>query len=141
VDSDKHLPELNTHHQQKINPQGEFPIYHYATWADSSLDIYYCKDYLTQQPASVTWIEKNQPLWNYLGHRLKLIFPEAYNKLTNIVLPPPLQLLYNSWASVAINQQMTPYRTLQAHQDWKNICSVPNAVVPYRDYDGGDLIL
>jgi len=90
VDSDKHLPELNTHHQRKINLRGEFPIRHYATWADSSLDIYYYNDYLTQQLASITWIEKNQPLWDYLGDCLKLIFPEAYNKLTNIVLPPPL---------------------------------------------------
>jgi len=72
---------------------------------------------------------------------LKLIFPEAYNKLTNIVLPPPLQLLCNLWAGVAINEQMTPHSTLQAQQDWKDIRSVPNAVVPYGDYDGGDLVL
>jgi len=42
---------------------------------------------------------------------------------------------------VPINQQMTPYSALQAHQDWKDIRSVPNAVVPYGYYDGGDLIL
>jgi len=30
---------------------------------------------------------------------------------------------------------------LQAHQDWMDICSVPNAVVPYGDYDSGDLVL
>jgi len=141
VDSDKHLPELNTHHQRKIDPRGEFPIRHYATWADSRLDIYYCKDYLTQQPASITWIEKNQPLWGYLRDHLKLIFPKPYNKLTNIILPPSLQLLCNPWAGVAINQPMTPYSALQAHQDWKDMRSVPNAVVPYGDYDSGDLVL
>ena len=118
-----------------------FPIRHYATWADSSLDIFYSKDYLNQQPKSSEWIEKNTGLWKYLGDRLKLIFPEAYNKLTNITLPAPLKLLCHPWAGVAINQQMTPDSTLQHHQDWKDIKSAPNAVVPYGVWEGGDLVL
>ncbi|RPB23691.1 hypothetical protein L211DRAFT_879921 [Terfezia boudieri ATCC MYA-4762] len=36
------------HHQRKIDPRGQFPIRHYATWADSSLHIFHSKDYLTQ---------------------------------------------------------------------------------------------
>lgn len=39
---------------------------------------------------------------------------------------------------------MTLESVLQPHQDWKNmkdIQSVPNAVVPYGDYDGRDLVL
>jgi len=64
---------------------------------------HYSMNYLTQQRASITWIMKNQLLWDHIGDHLKLIFPEPYNKLTNIVLPPPLQLLCNPWAGVAIN--------------------------------------
>ena len=93
VETDTLLPEIDVHQQRKIDPRGEFPIRHYATWADSSLDIFYSKDYLTQQLGYITWIEKNKSLWRYLGDRLKLIFPEAYNKLTHIKLPDPLQLL------------------------------------------------
>ncbi|RPB18298.1 hypothetical protein L211DRAFT_767917, partial [Terfezia boudieri ATCC MYA-4762] len=87
------------------------------------------------------WIERNKSLWRYLRDCLKLIFPEAYNKLTNITLPDPLQLLYYPWSGAAINQQMTPNSILQHHQDWKDIHSAPNAVVPYGDYDRGDLVL
>src|SRR5437868_8439528 len=105
VETDKYLPEINTYHQRNLDPRGHFPIRHYATWADSSLDIFYSKDYLAQQPSANIWIEKNQPLWNYLRDCLKLIFPEAYNKLTNILLPPPLQLLCNPWYGTTINQQ------------------------------------
>ena len=141
IETDKYLSEINTHHKRKLDPQGHFPIRHYATWADSSLDIFYSKDYLAQQPSANIWIEKNQPLWNYLRDCLKLIFPEAYNKLTNILLPPPLQLLCNPWSGTAINQQMTSDSILQPHQDWKDIRSVPNAIVPYGDYSGGDLVL
>jgi len=36
---------------------------------------------------------------------------------------------------------MTPHSALQAHQDWKDIHSVPNAVVLYGDYNGGELVL
>ena len=92
-------------------------------------------------PASKTWIERNQPLWKFLGDQLRLIYPEAYNKLTNIVLPQPLQLLCEPWAGVAINQAMTPQSILQSHQDWKDCKSAPNAVVPYGNYEGGDLML
>ena len=102
--------------------------------------IFNSKDYLTQEPSSTAWINKNQPLWNYLGDCLKLIFPKAYNKLTNILFPPPLQLLCNPWSGVAINQQITPYNILKLHQDWKDIHSVPNVVVPYSNYIGGDLV-
>jgi len=35
------LPETDTHCQRKIDPQGGFPIRHYATWVDNSLDIFY----------------------------------------------------------------------------------------------------
>ncbi|RPB18341.1 hypothetical protein L211DRAFT_875760 [Terfezia boudieri ATCC MYA-4762] len=117
VESHELLPELEIHHQRKIDPRGEFPIRHYATWADSSLDIFHSKDYLTQQPASGNWIERNKSLWRYLGDRLKLIIPETYNKLTNINLPEPLELLCNPWSGTAINQQMTPDSILQHHQD------------------------
>ena len=82
VESDTLLPETPVHHQRKLDPRRMFPIRHYTTWADSSLDIFYSKDYLNQQPKSSEWIEKNAGLWKYLGDRLKLIFPEAYNKLT-----------------------------------------------------------
>jgi len=95
----------------------------------------------TQQPTSATWIQQNKSLWRYLGDWLKLIFPEAYNKLTNIQLPPSLELLCYPWAGAAINQQMTPDSILQHHQDWKDVRSAPNAVIPYGDYDGGDLVL
>ena len=76
-----------------------------------------------------------------MGDRLKVIYPEAYNKLPNIVLPKPIQLLCEPWAGVAINQEMTSESILQAHQDWKNCKSAPNAVVPYGNYEGGDLVL
>ncbi|RPB24193.1 hypothetical protein L211DRAFT_214426 [Terfezia boudieri ATCC MYA-4762] len=67
--------------------------------------------------------------------------PEAYNKLTNINLPEPLELLCNPWSGAAINQQITPDSILQHHQDWKDIRSLPNAVIPYGNYQGGDLVL
>jgi len=53
VETDQQLPEIDTHHQRKIDPQGRFPIRHFATWADSSLDIFHSKDYLSQQSAYV----------------------------------------------------------------------------------------
>jgi len=141
VETNAMLPPTPIHHECKADPRGVFPIRHYATWADSSLNIFYSRDYRHQLPTSKTWIERNQPLWKYLGDQLKVIYPEAYNKLTNIVLPEPLQLLCESWAGVAINQEMTSESILQAHQDWKDCKSAPNAVVPYRNYEEGDLIL
>jgi len=36
---------------------------------------------------------------------------------------------------------MTHHSILKLHQDWKDIRSVPNAVVPYWNYIGGDLVL
>jgi len=52
VETDKELPEINTHCQRKIDPRGEFPIRHYATWADCSLDIFYNTEFVNEQPAS-----------------------------------------------------------------------------------------
>jgi len=141
VESDNLLLSTNIHHARQADPQGVLPIRHYATCADGSLDMFYSKEYPDQRPISQTWIERNQLLWKYLGDRLKLIFPEAYNKLPNIVLLQSLQLLWYPWAGAAINQAMTPYRTLQHHQDWNDYKSAPNAVVPYGDYQGGDLVL
>ena len=112
-DADSELPN---HHNPKADRRREFPI-HYATWADSSLDIFHSKEYQLDQLASSTWIQRNKSLWRYLGDRLKLIYPEAYNKLTNIVLPEPLELLCYPWAGVAINQQMNAECYLQQHQD------------------------
>ena len=36
---------------------------------------------------------------------------------------------------------MAPDSILQPHQDWKDIRTVPNAVIPYNHYDGGDVVL
>lgn len=87
TETDALLPATQTHHKRKADPRSIFPIRHYATWADSSLDIFYSKDYRDQLPVAQTWIERNQALWKYLGDKLKLIYPEGYNRLTNIVLP------------------------------------------------------
>ena len=57
------------------------------------------------------------------------------------MLPEPLELLCHSRAGVAINQQMNAECHLQPHQDWKDVKSPTDAVIPYGDYDGGDLIL
>ena len=56
------------------------------------------------------------------------------------MLSEPLELLFHPWAGVAINQQMNAKCHLQQDQDWKDVKSAPNAVIPYGDYDGGDLI-
>jgi len=93
VKSDSLLPSSTIHHARKADHRGVYPIGHYATWADSSLDMFYSKEYRNQLPISQTWIERNQLLWKYLGDRLKIIFPEAYNKLPKIVLSQSLQLL------------------------------------------------
>jgi len=93
------------------------------------LNIFYSTDYRDQLPTSKTWMECNQLLWKYLVDRLRLIYPEAYNRLTNIVLQ--IQLLCEPWTGIAINQIMTLDSILQAHQDWKDCQSTPNAVVPY----------
>ena len=57
------------------------------------------------------------------------MFPEAYNKLTNIVLPESLELLCHACAGVAITQQMNAECHLQQHQDCKDVKSAPNAVI------------
>lgn len=57
------------------------------------------------------------------------------------MLPGSLELLCEPWTGAAINQSMTSDSILQAHQDWKDCKSAPNAVVLYGDYEGGDLIL
>ena len=58
-DSDLQLPN---HFNQKADRRGEFPIRHYATWANSSLDVFHSKEYQQDQPASSTWIQQNKSL-------------------------------------------------------------------------------
>ena len=107
--------ELPKHYNQKADRGGEFPIRHYATWADSSLDVFHSQEYQQDQPASSTCIQQNKSLCRYLQDRLSLIHPEAYNKLTNIVLPECLELLWHPWAGVPIQQPMNTECNLQKH--------------------------
>ena len=99
---DSHF-KLPNHYNQKADQRGEFPIQHYATSANRSLHVFHYRVYQQDQPASCTWIQQNKSLCRYLVDRLRLIDPEAYNKLTNIVVPEPLKLLCHPRAGVAIN--------------------------------------
>lgn len=45
------------------------------------------------------------------------------------------------WAAMAINQQMIPTSPLLHHQDWRDVKTAPNAVIPYGTYTGGELVL
>ena len=62
--------ELHNHYNQKADRCGEFSIRHYATWADSSLDVFHSKEYQQDEPASCPYIQQKIFLRRYLGNRL-----------------------------------------------------------------------
>lgn len=141
TDSDRLLPPTKLHKAQKEDPRGKFPIRHYALWADYSKKIYYNKHFIHDKPFSEQWLQQNTPLFEYLGSQLRFIFPEGYKKLTNFHYPNTLKPLCPPWAAAAINQHMIPCSPLLHHQDWRDIKTAPNAVIPYGNYTGGDLVL
>ena len=124
--------------------RGIFSKRHYALWADYSPDIRQSSQYRDDLPQAEEWLLHNGPLFDYLSHNLRMIHPEMYVKFTSIdgFLPDNLNRMAGAWHGLAVNQGMEPGTARTAtHIDWLDYMRGFNAVVPWGNYEGGNLIL
>ncbi|CUS06608.1 unnamed protein product, partial [Tuber aestivum] len=106
-------------------------------------DIMQSREYCHDHPASQTWLDANKELFDYVSHNLRMINPEMYMLFTSIdqYLPDNFTRMAGAWHGVAINECMVPNGTnLETHVDWKDINYGYNAVLPWGDFGGGNLI-
>ena len=133
------LPHANIETHQR----GEYERVHYALWADSSPTIRHSAEFVKDQPASEDFLQANQALFDRLSMELRLLSPETYVRYTMVdpYLKDGLRRLAGAWHGVVVNRQIGSNQELKTHQDWKDYKKGFNAVVPWGDYEGGELTM
>jgi hypothetical protein len=138
-DSALKLPHANIESHQR----GEYERVHYALWADSSPTIRHSAEFIKDLPASEEFLQANQALFDRLSIELRLLSPETYVRYTMVdpYLKDGLRRLAGAWHGVVVNRQIGSNQELKAHQDWKDYKKGFNAVVPWGNYEGGELTM
>jgi hypothetical protein len=133
------LPKVSAH----TGPRGSFSVHHYACCADYSKTIFMNSEYKKELPQSEEFLRTNQKLFDWLSDDLRFIAPHMYKKFTSVeaLLPDDCRPCAGAWFGVAINQGQNDVVGTRTHQDWQDLRYGFNCVLPFGDYDGGDLIL
>lgn len=145
---------------KKNEGRGNFCKRHYALWADYAHHPYYNSEFLKDGEAGIRWLEANLELFQYLSNVLRFVDPEGYLRMTTHkwldglmvkggvhlgqkggqeLASRPLHKLAGAWCGLVINQDQT--RGGVPHRDWEDVKKGYNCVVPYGDWEGGDLLL
>ena len=118
-------------------------------------------EYVQDGASAQQWVARNKPLFRYLANELKLRDPETYAKMNNIPwlntmvehgakhvgqknnyageVEIPLDKLGELWPALAINEGQTDAGGV--HKDYKDHKDSFNCVIPYGDWEGGDVLL
>ena len=120
--------------------RGQFTHRHYAVWRDYAAVPFQSSEYRRDGAQAVDWVEQNTPLFEYLSNGLRMINPQSYARIVGAaphLRRQGLEPLCGAWYGVAINQAATG--STGVHQDWGD--HGYNCVVPWGEYQGGELIL
>lgn len=86
------------------------------------------------------WMKLNRKLLHELDNALRFEFLDQYISGRNHTFHQKTDPLPCAWHGMAINRGMQGDASL-AHYDYKDNPNFPNAIVPYGEWTGGDLIL
>ncbi len=129
--------------QAKATVRGFFFHRHYAGWADSAVSPFMSAEYRNDLPASEVWIAANKPLFDWISQDLRFLNPEMYVKMVSVnsMLPPGVFPHCSAWFGCAINQGIDDPHGTGTHLDKKDDYGTYNCVIPFGNYEGGDLVL
>ena len=87
------------------------------------------------------FLEANERLFDRLSNELRLLSPEMYRRYSQVdqYLTGDLRQLGGAWHGMALNRQIGVDN--KVHQDWQDDIKGFNAVVPWGNWEGGELTM
>jgi hypothetical protein len=116
---------------------------HFIAWCDSVPSPFMSAEYCEQEKDADAWLLANDKLWQRISNQLRLLAPHQFLKMKNCtrLFPPGVKPLCAAYHGVCLNQGVEDPVGSATHRDVKDDFTVFNAVAPFGNYKGGDLVL
>jgi hypothetical protein len=116
---------------------------HFIAWCDSAKSPFMSAEYREQEKEANTWLQANDKLWQRISNQLRLLAPHQFVKMEKAthLFYPGVKPLCAAYHGVCLNQGVEDPVGSATHRDVKDDFTVFNAVAPFGNYKGGDLVL